>query len=208
MAYPFGVRQERRPTFLHPDGLLDDPSPFVTRFGLELPGIITSRFELDALQEFINNQQRNLLAPEVFPTLKHLGRIAINDHSGCWELKESSMGLDKLAIPEVSPDQLSIYEEASIEEVPKIKPKRPCWSGYGSMKVSGIDVGSRAHRVIHTAIYGPIPEETPVLDHLCENKKCCWHRHPQPVTLAENTNRIKEAYQRIPGELRIDTGQF
>lgn len=205
MGYPFGARQERRPTFLHPGGLPDDTAPFITRFGLELPGIKIARFELRALKRYVENPQKILNAPPILPTIGQLGRITLKKSTGCWELKESTMGPDKNGCTtENIEGQLELKDFIDFEEPQSTKIERQARSGYGRMVVNGIDAGSKAHRVIYTAMYGPIPEKTPLLDHLCENKACCWHRHTETVTPSENMLRIYEANRHIKGEMRLE----
>jgi hypothetical protein len=182
MGYPFGERQEQHPTFLHPGGLPNDPNPFITRFGLKLPGFITAKIELDDLLELIENppSQGNILAPEILPTIKHLGRISLHALTGCWELPVFRNGKDT-------------YPNGSSR------------ARYGQMSIKAVEVnGSQAHRVLYTVMRGQIPENKPVLDHLCENKACCWHRHTQAVTVRENNIRIHEANRRSQGEMRLE----
>jgi len=54
MGYNFNIRQESHPTFLHPDGLPEDENPYITEWGLILPGITTAHFELEALKNYVS----------------------------------------------------------------------------------------------------------------------------------------------------------
>lgn len=60
-------------------------------------------------------------------------------------------------------------------------------TGYGK-----VSVGNRrllAHRAVWQATRGPIPAETPHLDHLCSNRICVNPWHLEPVTVSENNWR-------------------
>jgi hypothetical protein len=71
------------------------------------------------------------------------------------------------------------------------------------MQVKGApENGNRAHRVMYSIMRGDIPAGL-VLDHLCENKRCCYHRHLQAVSNAENLRRIQEARNRHPGQVLL-----
>ena len=48
-----------------------------------------------------------------------------------------------------------------------------------------------AHRYAYLAIVGPIPPETPHLDHLCRNHLCVNPAHLEPVTQTENNRRTR-----------------
>ena len=145
-----------------------DPKPFVTHFGLELPGIITASNELLALYRFIKEKRPH---DGPLPTAVQLEKITINPDQGCWELPIYRDGND-------------VYPPGSINAgMPRAR--------YGRMAIPGIQ-GSLAHRVMYTAMRGEIPDGL-VLDHLCENKKCCYHRHLDPVTYRDNNRRINHA---------------
>jgi hypothetical protein len=47
----------------------------------------------------------------------------------------------------------------------------------------------RAYRVAYRLFVGEIPEDRPVLDHLCRNRRCVNPKHLEPVTSRENTIR-------------------
>lgn len=60
--------------------------------------------------------------------------------------------------------------------------------------VSAVEYGAKkelAHRFMYRQLVGPIPEEH-FLDHRCLNKACCWPRHLEPVTHAENNRRGRQ----------------
>jgi len=171
MSYPFGMRQELHPTFLHPDGIPTLGEDYVAPVGLRLPSVQTSTFEL---QELFRHIETNEPSPEQpLPTLRQLGKVSINATSGCWEVPVYKNGDD-------------IYPEGST----RAGAKR---ARYGRMAIKYIDsTHALAHRMLFVVMRGPIDDGL-YLDHLCENKACTWHRHLDPVTPAENTKRIHEA---------------
>jgi hypothetical protein len=70
------------------------------------------------------------------------------------------------------------------------------WTGYVEKGGYGLvtwPVGSRTrprtHRLVWELLIGPIPEGM-TLDHLCGAKNCCYPRHLEIVTRAENSRRI------------------
>lgn len=67
--------------------------------------------------------------------------------------------------------------------------------GYGRAWYQGRS--QMVHRVVYTLLVGPIPNNLP-LDHLIESKvctstRCCEPSHLEPVTLAENFKRSRQA---------------
>ncbi len=70
-----------------------------------------------------------------------------------------------------------------------------CWlwtgyrekAGYGEFNFAGKRM--RSHRISYRHFKGEIPNKTPILDHICENKPCVNPEHLEPVTTAENTRR-------------------
>lgn len=175
MSYPIGKKQEDIPTFLHPEGIPIDTKPYVTDFGLELPGIKSAYFELFALYNFIlENRQHD----SPLPTVAQLGKISLNPDTGCWELPLYMDGND-------------VYPPGSINAgMPRAR--------YGRMGKRGMK-GTLAHRIMFTIMRGEIPDGM-VLDHLCENKKCCYHRHLDPITQGDNTRRIHHAKRLSKGQ--------
>ena len=177
MAYRFGVKRELQPTFLHPTGLPLETQPYTTRFGLEIPGIISSRIELDALYRYIKDKKED--DERIVPTIEQLDKITQHEQSGCWELPIYRDGND--VYPPGSPNA----------GMPRAR--------YGRMAIKGVEVPSAlAHVHMYIALFGPYEED--VLDHLCENKKCCWPRHLDPVSYAENNRRIDEADKLAKGQ--------
>lgn len=178
MTYPHGVRQETHPTFLHPNGIAVKGEPFVTDTQLELPSVETSIFELCALYEYVKSHDSTPEQP--LPTPKQLEQIHINPTSGCWELPQNRR--DHAAD---STDNQSISKSQD---------------SYGRLALK--DIGrthALAHRTLFIVMRGQIPENI-VLDHLCENKKCCWHRHLDPVTQGDNIRRIHHAKRLRSGQ--------
>lgn len=73
-----------------------------------------------------------------------------------------------------------------------------CWLWQGRTMPNGYGVISvRAgtglvHRIVYTALVGPIPEGCEI-DHLCRVKNCVRPNHLEPVTHAENVRRAGAA---------------
>lgn len=59
-----------------------------------------------------------------------------------------------------------------------------CHGGYGRVAFEGRQRG--AHRVAYVLRCGEIPEVTPVINHLCNNRKCCNPEHLEATTAADN----------------------
>ena len=73
-----------------------------------------------------------------------------------------------------------------------------CWIWVGSRDQNGYGKWglhypsgptTYAHRLSYEVFVGPIPSETPCLDHLCCNKSCIRPEHLEAVTKGENTTR-------------------
>lgn len=82
--------------------------------------------------------------------------------------------------------------------IPAFRPDLgPCWvwlasdngMGYGQFGFEHGKSMQLAHRVSYQYLVGPIPDETPVLDHLCRVTMCVNPEHLEPVTYIENTRR-------------------
>lgn len=77
----------------------------------------------------------------------------------------------------------------------KVDASGVCWEWTGCTKAGyghwwPPEGGSeRVHRQAWLFLVGPIPLETPVLDHLCRNKICVCPDHLEPVTDEENQRR-------------------
>lgn len=80
-----------------------------------------------------------------------------------------------------------------------------CWewtgplheSGYGLIGGGGRHGGLiRTHRLTYELRFGPIPDTTPHIDHLCRNRKCCNPYHLEAVTQAENNQRSWDAREK------------
>jgi hypothetical protein len=181
MPYNLQARQESHPTFLHPNGLPEDPAPYVTGWGLILPGVITSTVELEDLIDYVQDLSAKERQLQPLPSAKQLGRIALAENTGCWQLPIYKDGLDTHA------DDGHGHKAGS----PRAR--------YGSMMVKGANdkpTDHLAHRTMYRVMRGPIPEGYHI-DHLCRNPRCCYHRHLEAVDAAENIRRAREAKLRI-----------
>jgi hypothetical protein len=87
-----------------------------------------------------------------------------------------------------------------------VKQDDDCWvwqgalnhGGYGIVQL-GRGIGTdKTHRVVYSALVGPIPEGL-TLDHSCYNPACCNPEHLEPVTRAENARRQWAAGRADPG---------
>lgn len=75
-----------------------------------------------------------------------------------------------------------------------IDPDTDCWiwrgagtsRGYGRMTIDGQTI--QTHRFAYSMLVGPIPPRE-VIDHLCEQKRCCNPDHLEIVTREENVRR-------------------
>lgn len=67
--------------------------------------------------------------------------------------------------------------------------------GYGVIGIGGKRL--LTHRVSYEANVGPIPEGL-TIDHLCRVKLCANHKHLEPVTGAENTQRAAALITHCP----------
>lgn len=108
------------------------------------------------------------------PTPRQLARICINLTTGCWEL----------------PVYVDLKNRAR----------------YGQLSVKGIrNPSNLAHRTMYQVFYGPdaLPNgRHDFLDHLCENKACCYPRHLEVTTAGENNRRARE--RTVPGHPTFD----
>lgn len=166
----FERRTEMRPSITYPRGMPLDEHPYQTRSGRLVPGYQASLEEfsrLQAISDAIHIPEEGRLPVDldiIVPTPRQLARIAINVMSGCWELP--------------------VYDDP--------KPR----ARYGTLTVPSLQsTKSLAHRTMFMVLYGQdaIPESM-VLDHLCEHKPCCYPRHLEPITMAENTRRGRQQF--------------
>lgn len=76
-----------------------------------------------------------------------------------------------------------------------IDPVSGCWTVGGGLTEDGYARYAKglAHRYVWKRFVGPIPADTPQLDHVkargCVHRNCIWLAHLEPVTSRENTLR-------------------
>jgi len=149
-----------------------DKLAIVTRNLRLVPGPEFSGGEFEKLWDIAGNDSLN--SPIVTPTQKQLSRIALNQVKGCWELHT--------------------YQDTKNR------------ARYGRLSVKNLhNTSSLAHRTMYMVFYGQgsLPNgRHDYLDHLCENKPCCYPRHLEVVTHATNTWRGRQVLS--PGQLSID----
>lgn len=77
---------------------------------------------------------------------------------------------------------------------------------YGQLSVSGIpNASTLAHRTMYMVFYGVdtlLNARRDFVDHLCENKPCCYPRHMELVTPRINNTRSKSKH--ILDQIAID----
>ena len=168
-------RPELRRTIIFGEEPKLDPTPIEGANGRLIPGPEFSHQEFDTLHELAYQQDTaEMLKLFDLPSVRSLGRISINSTTGCWELP--------------------VYED----------PKQI--ARYGKMNVPGIsNQAASAHRTMFGVLYGvdAINDPTIFLDHLCGNKKCCYPRHLEPVSSAQNSRRGRLALQACNGQLLL-----
>lgn len=67
--------------------------------------------------------------------------------------------------------------------------------GYGSFAIHG--VSHLAHRLAYESVHGPIPQGL-VIDHVCRVRPCVNPDHMEPVSIAVNSQRGKDAITHCP----------
>lgn len=149
------ARTELLPTIVPlPSGL--DPSPVLTRHGRAIPGPEYAARDLDALLECIQDGAETPL-----PTVRQLGRIALNPHNGCWELPTYQDARNRAR-----------YGSLRVKGIP-----------------APSSLAHRTMFMIFYGIDALPNGRWDFLDHLCEIKACCYPRHLEIVTLGVNTRR-------------------
>lgn len=106
----------------------------------------------------------------------------------------------------------------TVQQILNIEITRPygCWelpvyddkknrARYGRLAMGELTNSTLAHRVMYMVFYGAdnvSPDQH--IDHLCENKACCYPRHLEPVSHATNTIRGFIAKRHSDGQLGFD----
>lgn len=137
------------------------------RGGRIIPTPDISRIERNRLMRLSRYLARHAATPALYeppvPTPKQLQRITFDTEMGCWKLPT--------------------YQDQKGR------------ARYGNMHVNGIDAPSGlAHRAMYQVFFGIDSlsgGHIDFLDHICEDKSCCYPRHLEKVTPGENTRRGK-----------------
>lgn len=58
--------------------------------------------------------------------------------------------------------------------------------GYGRFGLGRRNRSMKAHRYVYIDHFGPIPDETPIIMHSCDNPPCCNWRHLTAGTTSDN----------------------
>lgn len=70
--------------------------------------------------------------------------------------------------------------------------------GHGQITLAGR--ATTAHRVAYLLVYGEIPDDRPVIGHLCNRPDCCNPTHLTPCTQAENLEYMDACGRRPLGD--------
>lgn len=99
--------------------------------------------------------------------------------------------------------RIALNERMGCWELPTYDDPKPR-ARYGSLSIKGIQ-GALAHKTMYQVFYGTasIPPGH-FLDHLCENKSCCYPRHVEAVPPANNTIRALLAVRHAADQLGFD----
>ncbi|HJM04631.1 MAG TPA: HNH endonuclease [Candidatus Saccharimonadaceae bacterium] len=132
------------------------------RGGRILPGVAAAESEYTLLLDLSQKMASRAILDIglLVPAPKQLERITLAPEMGCWELP--------------------VYID-------------PLRARYGVFSMKEISSTSRlAHRTMYQIFFGidSLPNgRADFLDHICENKTCCYPRHLEKVTAGENTRR-------------------
>ena len=156
----FERRPETRPSITYPSGMPLDPHPYRTRQGRLIPGYEHSLEEFERLLKLADAAQDT--EQDILPIMP----------------LPTTKQLARVALNAITGCwELPVYDDP--------KPR----ARYGSLSVNGIP-GSMAHRTMYQVLHGTDSvTERDNVDHLCENKACCYPRHLEVVSSRENTRR-------------------
>lgn len=126
----------------------------------------------------------------------------------------------KIARQQDEGESLELFQVPPLSQITRIEISRPygCWelnvyddkknrARYGRLAMSELTNSTLAHRVMYMVFYGEESlKDGQVVDHICENKACCYPRHLQPVTGAQNTRLGIIAHRHARGQLGFDYG--
>lgn len=161
MASPEHQRPELHETIIFNEVPVLDANPYAKN-GRLLPGFDFSRDEYQKLvgriiDQGLGDEDAQSLQ---LPTLEQLYPLRLGPN-GCW--------------------QLPTYNDQKNR------------ARYGILRMPELTRSALAHRVMYLVFYGSDSLTTEpdkpklVVDHMCENKACCYPRHLQPVTGPQNT---------------------
>ena len=171
-------RPELRETVIFDEIPALDSEPYAKN-GRLLPGFTYSKDEYHKLinliiEKGLDGEDKQTL---YLPTLEQLLHLRLSPN-GCWELP--------------------VYDDQKNR------------ARYGRLSMPELTNSNLAHRVMYLVFFGSDSLATDadkpklVVDHICENKACCYPRHLQPVTGPQNTQLARLARAYSDGQLGFD----
>ena len=81
-----------------------------------------------------------------------------------------------------------------------------CWNwtgmvrdGYAKIKLPPYDDNTSVHRFVYQLVHGPIPHETPVVRHSCDNRRCINPNHLLAGTIDDNVRDRQDRKRQARG---------